>query len=356
MTEAVARRPWFRSVRFWVSAITTVAVGAIVWSAWPTMLEAFASLADVNPWVIALLVPAQLLSFAITGEVLFSFLRARGELHGMHVLAGMRMSLEFNFANHMLPSGGAAGIAYTAWKLGTFGVPASRATIGQLARFAVTFVSFSIMLFAAGVSLMLTGHGNVVVLGIAVGVGVLALGATGIGVLLLRRRRMLHRVAGFVVGVINRAARLLRLAGRVDPVAFVRFADGGFLEVRELGKRPRALLVPFLLSSVLNAVDAGLFVIALAAFGIPVDPALVFVAYGVAAVASMVIVTPNGVGAYEVALIGVLVWGGMPAGPTTAAIVLARAILLIGTIVFGWGFYQHSVATSGAPRLRPAVR
>ena len=81
-------------------------------------------------------------------------------------------------------------------------------------------------------------------------------------------------------------------------------------------------------------------------------PALIFVAYGIATVASMIIVTPNGVGAYEVVLIATLVAGGMVAGPTTAAIVMARTILLIGTIVFGWGFYQHSVATAGAPPVR----
>lgn len=343
------RRP---SLRFWVSLVTAILVGIIVWQAWPTMLEAAGSLSDVDIAVFALLIPVQLASFAATGEVLFSFLRGRGELHGMHPLTAMRMSLEFNFANHMLPSGGAAGIAYTAWKLNTLGVSASRGTLAQFARFAVTFVSFSIMLAVSGVWLILSGHGTSTVLWAAAGIGALAVVCTASGAWLLRRRRLLHRFAGVVTRVARWGARLIRRPNLVDPVPLVRFVDGVHIEVREVTANARTLAVPFLWSFLVNALDAGLFWVALVAFGIRPDPALVFVAYGVATVASMIIVTPNGVGAYEVVMVGTFVAGGLPADTTIAAIVLARAVLLLGTIVFGWGFYQHSVATAHAPRIR----
>jgi Flp pilus assembly protein TadG len=55
-------------------------------------------------------------------------------------------------------------------------------------------------------------------------------------------------------------------------------------------------------------------------------------------------------------MVGTLVAGGLPAETTIAAIVLARAVLLLGTIAFGWGFYQHSVATAAAPALTRAAR
>jgi uncharacterized protein (TIRG00374 family) len=266
------------------------------------------------------------------------------------------MSLEFNFANHMLPSGGAAGIAYTAWKLNTLGVPASKATLAQLARFAVTFVSFSVMLAVAGGWLIVSGTGTQGVLWTAALIGVLAVGGTAAGVVLLRRRRMLHRLAGLLTRAARWATRIIRRPREIDPVPLVRFVDGIHLEVREVTGRGRTLFVPFLWSFLVNAFDAGLFWIALAAFGMRPDPALVFVAYGVATVASMVIVTPNGVGAYEVVMVGTLVAGGLPAETTIAAIVLARAVLLLGTIAFGWGFYQHSVATAAAPALTRAAR
>jgi len=351
--ETPRRGPSFRT---WVSVITGLLVAVIIWQAWPSVVDAWHSLHQVNLVVFALLVPIQLASFAATGEVLFSFLRARGELRGMHPLSAMRMSLEFNFANHMLPSGGAAGIAYTSWKLTTLRVPASRATLGQFAKFAVTFVSFSIMLAAAGAWLILSGEGQPSVLWAAAGIGVLAVGGTALGVWALRRRRMLHRAAGVAVRVARWALSVVRIRRDVDPVPLVRFVDGLHVEVRDVLASPRTLVVPFCWSFLVNALDASLFWIALVAFGVFPDPALVFVAYGVATVASMIIVTPNGVGAYEVVMVGLFVAGGLDPSVTIAAIVLARAVLLLGTIVFGWGFYQHSVATAHAPRISARAR
>src|SRR5690606_38867108 len=295
--------------------------------------------------------PVQLASYAATGEALFSYLRSRGELHGMRPLTAMRMSLEFNFANHMLPSGGAAGIAYTSWKLSTLGVPPSRGTIAQLAKFGVTFISFSAMLAVAGVSLLTSGHGSTSVLWAAAGIGVAALAGVTIGLWLMRRRRLLHRIAGLVLRAARWRMRVLRVRKTLDAVVLVRFVDGLHLEVRELLERPKSLIAPFLWSFVISACDAALFWIALAAFGVYPDPALVFVAYGVATVASMIIVTPNGVGAYEVVMAATFVAGGLDPSVTIAAIVLARAVLLLGTIEFGWGVYQHSVVAAKAPGL-----
>lgn len=339
------------SFKTWVSIVTALLVAVIIWQAWPNVVDAWHSLSQVNLWIFALLLPIQLASYAATGEALFSFLRSRGELRGMRPLTAMRMALEFNFANHMLPSGGAAGIAYTSWKLSTLGIPPSRGTIAQLAKFGVTFVSFSILLAAAGVQLIVSGHGSASVLWAAAGIGIAALVGVVVGVWLLKRRRLLHRVAGVVLRVARWGMRVLRIRTTLDAVPLVRFVDGLHLEVRELLASPRSLLAPFLWSFVINACDAALFWTALAAFGVYPDPALVFVAYGVATVASMIIVTPNGVGAYEVVMVATFVAGGLDPSVTIAAIVLARAVLLLGTIVFGWGFYQHSVMTAKAPGL-----
>lgn len=348
---STTRAPWYRSVRFWTSIVTAVIVGLIVWSAWPTVVEAARSLGRVNPWILALLVPLQLASFAATGEVLFSFLRSQGEFRKLHPLTAMRMSLEFNFANHMLPAGGSAGLAYSTWKLNTLGVGVSRATFAQLARFAVTFASFLLLLVASAAWLILSGHSDPGVLLLAGVIGALAIVITIGGIILLRRRRMLHRFAGFVSRILRLVSRIMRRRPAVTTVALVRFFDGLHLELRGLLARPRRLVAPFAWSLAVNAIDAGLFWVALLAFGIAPDPAVVFVAYGVATVASMVILTPNGVGGYEVAMVGVLVAGGVDAEIAIAAVVLARVILLLGTIVFGWLFYQHSIATAGAPRL-----
>ena len=347
-------RRWLRSPRFWLSAISLVLVAAVVIAAWPTVVDAFHRIDQMDPWVMSLLIPVQLASYAATGASLFSYLRARGELRGMHPLTAMRMSLEFNFANHMLPSGGAAGITYTSWKLSTIGISPAQGTLAQLARFAVTFVSFSLLLACAGVWLISSGRGTPVVLGVAAGVAVLAIGGTAGGALLLRRRRTLQRAAHALARAINWVGRLGTRAQIVSPGWLVRLADGLHREYRAVALQPRALRAPFAWSFLVHVCDAGLFWIALWAFGVVADPALVFVSYGVATVASMVVTTPNGVGAYEVVMVGTLVAGGLTGGAVVAAIAVARVILLLGTVAFGWVFYQHSLARAGRSAPRPA--
>lgn len=345
-------KPWFRSGRFWVSIATAVVVAIIVWGAWPQMMDAVASLSRVNPAVLALVVPVQLASFAATGEVLFAFLRSRGDISRVGPVAAMRMSLEFNFANHMLPSAGAAGLAYTSWKLRTLGVPASRGTLAQLVRFGVTFASFVLLLLTAAVFLIISGQGSPEILLLAVLIGALAVGALIGSALLLRRRRTLHGFARALAAALRHAAAVVRRPSPIDSVALVRFFDGLHLEYREAVRRPRGLVAPFLWSFLVHALDAGILWVGLAAFGIIVDPALLFVAYGMATLASIVILTPNGVGGYEVILVATLFAGGVSGGAVIAAIVVVRVVQMLGTIAFGWGFYQHSVATAGAPAVR----
>ncbi|MFZ4894868.1 hypothetical protein ACL9RL_10490 [Plantibacter sp. Mn2098] len=240
--------PWYRSIRVWISVVTFGLVAALIGASWDHIVDAFHSLARVDVWILLLLVPAQLLSYWVTEETMFSFLRARGELRGVRPLTAMRMSLEFNFSNHMLPSAGAAGIAYTAWKLGSFGVAPARASVAQLARFAVTFVSFSLLLAGVTVSLVLEGQGNPQVLGAAALVGVLAVVCTGVGLVVFRRRRLLHRIAGVVTMLANRALRIVRSPRRLASAPIVRFFDGLYLEVGALVERPQTLVRPFLWS------------------------------------------------------------------------------------------------------------
>jgi len=338
---------WYSSFRFWISAATVILVGLAVWAAHEQIFEAFRALGRVNLWVLAIIVPLQLVDFWVTGETLFSYLRARGDLRGVHPFTAMRMSLEFNFANHMLPSGGAAGIAYTSWKLGMLGVSGSRSTVAQLVRFAVTFVTFAAMLVVALVILIVEGKATEGVIWPAVVVGVVAVGAVVGGAVLLSRERLMRRVVVGITKAINWVTRLVVRRNVLDVEQAMGFAEGLHTEFVEIAADKRPLLAPLLWSIVINIVESSMFWVAMAAFGYFADPALVFIAYGLATIMSLIVVTPNGAGAYELVMIGYLVAGGAPSSIVIAAVVLARVILLFGNILFGWAFYQHTIVTAG---------
>src|SRR5690606_12011737 len=79
--ERGRRMKW--SFRTWLSIFTGVILVVLVITLWPEIEKAFAYLGQVNLWILALLIPAQILSYIATGEVLFSYLRRRGTLRGL---------------------------------------------------------------------------------------------------------------------------------------------------------------------------------------------------------------------------------------------------------------------------------
>ena len=102
------------------------------------------------------------------------------------------------------------------------------------------------------------------------------------------------------------------------------------------------------------AMDAGLFVITFFALGEPVNPAPILIAYGVASLASFVVLTPGGAGAYEAIMVTFLAVAGLASGVAITGIVLTRVIVLLGTIIFGYIFYQRSLIAYGKRRTAKA--
>lgn len=66
-----------------------------------------------------------------------------------------------------------------------------------------------------------------------------------------------------------------------------------------------------------------------------------------ASIAGLVVVTPGGTGAFEAVMIGFLAISGVNRGEAIAGIVLTRVILLLGTIVLGYAFYQRAILKYG---------
>jgi putative heme transporter len=336
--------------RTWLSIATVFILGLVVYFAWPEIMQAFESLATVNLWILALLVPIQVISFWATGETLLSYLRARGSLKGLHPLAAVRMSLEFNFVNNILPSGGAAGISYIGWKLSHFGVHPGRSTMAQLVRFAVTFASFLILLLASVILLVIGQHATEGVIWLSILVGVIAVTLTTVGIVLISSESRLQRFARWLTKVVNGVVRFFTRGKKsdvLDRAVLERFFFELHNDFVELRADKRVLIKPFLWSFVLNVFDVALFWTTFAALGVWVDPATLFIAFGLSSIISLVVVTPNGAGAYEAVMVGFIVYGGTASDVAIAGVLLARVILLLGTIVFGYVFYQLTILKYG---------
>ena len=120
-------------------------------------------------------------------------------------------------------------------------------------------------------------------------------------------------------------------------------------DFQDLSNHPKLLIKPMIWGAVYTVFDVAMFAVAFLSLGVFVNPAILMVGYGVAGLAAIVVFTPGGTGVYETIMIIFLSMAGTPPDLAIAGIILTRAILLTGTIIFGYIFYQHALIKYGKP-------
>ena len=78
------------SFRGWITIVTLALLTIVVIAAWPEIQEAWKLLGQVDLRILALLIPVQFLSYYATGGMIFSYLRAKGDLKDMNKFKGKK--------------------------------------------------------------------------------------------------------------------------------------------------------------------------------------------------------------------------------------------------------------------------
>lgn len=338
------------SFRGWLTIITLVLLTIVVIAAWPEIKNAWELLGQVNLWILLLLIPVQFASYYATGGMIFSYLRAKGDVKDMSHWSTTRLALELNFVNHILPSGGAAGFSYLAWVLSRHKVSVFRSTMAQIIRFSLTFISFVLLLVIAMTVLFFNHQIDRTIVIVGSGLAVIAIAGTLLGIWLIKDLNRMRKFSAWLTKVSNGFITWITRGKRKDIVkgeVLLEFFDGlhdDYLAIR----RDRKILVrPFIWAVVANILDVALLWISFWSLGYPVDAALLFVAFGVASIAGAVSVTPGGAGVYEAVMVTFLAASNVPADIAIAGTLLARVTLLSGTILFGYIFYQLTILKYG---------
>lgn len=344
------------SFRTWLSVATLVLLAVIIFLARQEIAHAWDLLANVNIWILLLLIPGQILVYYAAGEMIFEYLRAKKSINKVSRFELTRMALEMNFVNHVLPSGGVSGISYMGWRLGHYGVSPGRATMAQVVRYAMGFASFVALLVVAVLMVTIDGNVNRWIILVSAGlVGAMVLTVVG-GIFLLSSKKRLDQFSEWMVRFVNRLVRKITF-GRIRSVLKLENMAGFFndlhLDFLELRREKKILMKPFLWGLVFNLADAALFFITFWALGTIVNPAPILIAYGLASMAGFFVVTPGGAGAYEAIMVAFLAVAGVMSGVAIAGILLTRVIMLIGTIALGYIFYQHALLRYG--KIKPTA-
>lgn len=338
------------SFRGWLTIITLGLLTVVVIAAWPEIVKAWLLLGQVNIAILLLLIPVQFLSYYATGGMIFSYLRAKGNLKDMSHWGTTRLALELNFVNHILPSGGAAGFSYLAWVLGRHKVSASRSTMAQLIRFVLTFVSFIMLLVLAVIILIFEHQIDRTIVFIAIALVVGAIAVLSLGIWLIKSKRHLERFSAWLTSVSNGFVTWITRGKKkniVKGAIILEFFEGLHDDYLAIRRDRKILIVPYIWATLANVLDVALLWIAFWSLGYPLDAALLFIAFGVASITSAISVTPGGAGVYEAVMVAFLAASGVTAEVAIAGTLLARITLLAGTIGFGYVFYQLTIIRYG---------
>ena len=338
------------SFRSWVSLITILLLALVVYFGWDQITKAWGLLGSVNIWIWLLLIPAQLLSYYTTGEMMFSYLRSRGELKTTSRWEMTRMALELNFVNHILPSGGAAGFSYLGWVLHRHGVSPGRATMAQIIRFVLSFVSFVAMVIIAVIILAFDNGINQTITVVSSILIITAIGGTSFLIYVVSNHQRLISLSGWITRVVNKVmAKLTR--GKKKNILVLSSVEEFFTDIHrdylEIRREKKILIRPLMWSVITNVLDVSLILIAFISLGYWINPATLFIAFGITSVVSIISSSPGGAGVYEAVMISFLASSGVQPDVAIAGILLARATLLTGTILFGYVFYQLTINKYG---------
>ncbi len=337
----------FRAV---LSVVTLILIGVIIYFARHELVHAWELLSKVNIWILLLLIPGQLLVYYAGGEMIFSYLRAKKSIDHIAPPELVKMSLEMNFVNHILPSGGVSGISYMTWRLGKFGVTPGRATMSQVVRFAAQFGAFITLIALAVIVVTIDGNVNRWIILVSSTLVSLMVAMIFGCIYLISSTKRIAWFSEWLAKFTNKFVKRVTF-GRKRHVVQKEKVEHFFMEMHHdylaLRHDKGMLLKPYLWGLVFTLADVGLFLITFWALGVAVNPAPILIAYGVAALAGFFVITPGGAGAYEAIMVAFLAVAGLGGGIAIAGIVLTRVILLLGTIIFGYVFYQMALVKYG---------
>ncbi len=138
-----------------------------------------------------------------------------------------------------------------------------------------------------------------------------------------------------------------RVKHAVDARRVEKFFTDFHEDYIELKKDKKILIKPYLWGLLFNVMDITLFMVGFWALGYTANPAAIAIAYGIASFAGFILITPGGAGGYEALMISFMTSAGTPGGIAIAGVLITRVILLLGTIVTGYIFYQLTLLKYG---------
>lgn len=332
-----------RRFKLALNIFTVVALAGLAYALRDQLRDTFENVFKVNFWVLFLMIPLQALNYFSAAKVyqgLFRVLGVRFRTKSM-----VRFALEMNFVGTVFPSGGVSGFSYITLRLRDEGVSTAKATLVQLMRFILIFLSVQVLLFVGLVALAIGGKANDFVILMAGILGTLIVVLTLLIAYVIGSKPRINALFTFLTKLINGIIHFFR---RGSPEAInINRAKRAVTELHEnylliRGNLPELKTTGMF--AVLSIVAEILTIYTVyVAFGQWVNVGAVVLAYAIANFAGLISIFPGGIGIYEALMTATLAAGGIPAAVSLPVTVMYRVLNMFIQLPPGYFFYHKTL-------------
>lgn len=326
---------------------TFVALILLVYFSRKEIADTFHRLSDLNAVVLLLIVLFQFLNHHSYAKVYQSLFDIVGKK--LKYLTLLKVSLEVNFINNILPTAGLTGFSYFGLRLQKYNVNAGKATLVQMMKLIGGYVSFQVLLLFGVIFLAFEGKVNNFTILIASSLATLIVVGSALFIYIIGSRERIDSFFTWITKAINRAIQLVR--PKHPETIKVASSRRMFLDLHgdyQILKDNYRRLGPWFCYSLLaNVVEVASIYIIYVAFGDWVNPGAIILAYVIANFAGLISVLPGGVGVYEGLMVATLATAGISPGISIPATVMYRVLTAIVQLVPGYYFYQKAIDDTG---------
>ncbi len=336
-----------RSLKFWINAITIVALTVLVVISHSAIIAAFKKLGDLNAAALLLMIPLQALNYYAVARLYQDYFKTIGEKLSLKTMYSV--ALELNFVNHVFPSGGVSGFSYLSLRLRQEGISTAKSTLAQILRFAMTFISFLALLFIGMLLLALRRHTSPLIILISSTVTFLTLFGVIVVVYIISDVGRIKAFTSFLPKALNKLVGRFGRQGRkvIDIDKFESTMADLHNDYVLLSKDWRTLRRPFAWAMLVNITDILTICAVYAAFGTLVNPGAIIIAYAVANFAGLVAILPGGVGIYEGLMTATLASAGVDKALAISATLVYRVLNMLYSLPIGYYLYQKTLRRAG---------
>ncbi|MBI1856681.1 flippase-like domain-containing protein [Candidatus Saccharibacteria bacterium] len=331
----------------WKLALNLFTIGALVILAYALrhqISETIQKLGEVNTYALLLMIPLEIFNYHSQAKLYQSMFRILGDRIRYRSL--YRLSLELNFVNNIFPSGGVSGFSYFGVRMKNgANIAPTKATLVQLMKFIMMFVSFQVMLAIGLLMLAIGGNVNNLVILVAGSITTLLFVSTfGLAYIIGSKQR----IRSFFTILTRVANRIIHVFRRRHPETInIDKAQEKFTEIHEnymlLKQDLNALKQPLLYSLMANVSEILTIYMVYVAFGHWVNPGAVILGYAIANFAGFFSVLPGGIGLYEALMTATLATAGVSAGLSLPVTIMYRVLNMLIQLPPGYFFYYRTI-------------